>query len=56
MFIQGKLKLIDFGISAQVSDSTEITSILREQPVGTISFMAPESLKRDQQSGRMKPG
>ena len=38
--VQGKLKLIDFGISVGVSD--EQTSMIIAQPEGTPNYIAPE--------------
>jgi serine/threonine protein kinase len=41
--VKGRLKLIDFGIADAIIGDT--TNVLREVPVGTLNFIAPESLK-----------
>ena len=43
MFVQGDLKLIDFGISKTLNDKTSITS--PDRGPGTLIYMAPEMLK-----------
>ncbi|KAI8342952.1 kinase-like domain-containing protein [Chlamydoabsidia padenii] len=48
----GSLKLIDFGISKAVDSKTGLTAV--EHPMGTLSYMAPESLS-DKMSSRGKP-
>eukprot|EP00916_Digyalum_oweni_P005293 GHVL01009276.1.p1 GENE.GHVL01009276.1~~GHVL01009276.1.p1 ORF type:complete len:419 (+),score=76.89 GHVL01009276.1:23-1258(+) len=42
LVVDGKLKLIDFGIAKAISNDT--TNIVRENQVGTISYMAPEAV------------
>ncbi|VUG17335.1 DEBR0S2_04500g1_1 [Brettanomyces bruxellensis] len=42
VFVRGVLKLIDFGISNQVSDHT--VNVYRECQMGTPNYMAPETL------------
>ena len=42
--VNGQLKLIDFGIAKQVAQ--DATSILREDQIGTINYMAPETIDR----------
>ena len=42
LFVQGKLKLIDFGIAKTISDDT--TNIHRDTQVGTLNYMAPEAI------------
>jgi serine/threonine-protein kinase TTK/MPS1 len=42
IFVKGVLKLIDFGIAAQVQD--DHTSALRDSAVGTLNYMAPEAI------------
>ena len=43
LLLQGKLKLIDFGISNAIPDDT--VNVSRAQQVGTPNYMAPESLQ-----------
>lgn len=47
--VQGSLKLIDFGIAKAISNDT--TNIVRDDRVGTVNFMSPESI-----SGMGDPG
>lgn len=42
LLLQGKLKLIDFGISNAIADDT--VNVHREQNVGTPNYMSPEAL------------
>lgn len=42
LFVEGVLKLIDFGIATQVQDDQ--TSAFRESAVGTLNYMAPEAI------------
>jgi serine/threonine-protein kinase TTK/MPS1 len=42
LFVQGTLKLIDFGIAKRMEKDS--TSILRENQVGTLNYMSPESI------------
>merc|ERR1719456_905390 len=44
LLVDGRLKLIDFGIAKRMSSET--THISREASVGTISYMAPEAVKQ----------
>lgn len=43
LFADGKLKLIDFGIAS--TTQADVTSVLKESPMGTFNFMSPESLQ-----------
>eukprot|EP00941_MAST-03F_sp_MAST-3F-sp1_P004420 g4420.t1 len=43
LFVQGTLKLIDFGIAKEI-ESNDTTNIVRDSQVGTLNFMAPEAL------------
>ncbi|OAG30469.1 serine/threonine-protein kinase TTK/MPS1 [Nematocida displodere] len=42
LFVAGRLKLIDFGISKEIRNDT--TNILREKQIGTINYMPPEAI------------
>jgi serine/threonine-protein kinase TTK/MPS1 len=42
VFVKGQLKLIDFGISKEMSNDT--TNIVRNGLIGTINYMAPEAI------------
>lgn len=42
VFVKGHLKLIDFGIAKAFSNDT--TNIYRESQIGTVNYMAPESI------------
>lgn len=43
LFVAGKLKLIDFGIADKIQEN--VTSVLKESPMGTLNFMSPESIQ-----------
>jgi serine/threonine-protein kinase TTK/MPS1 len=45
--VKGVLKLIDFGIARRMQEKPdgEATSVIRSQVVGTVSYMAPETLE-----------
>ncbi|KAK6504234.1 Dual-specificity kinase, spindle pole body (SPB) duplication and spindle checkpoint function [Arthrobotrys conoides] len=42
LLVQGRLKLIDFGIANAIQDDT--VNVHREHQVGTVSYMAPETI------------
>ncbi|KAF3909169.1 PAK-2p27 [Orbilia brochopaga] len=42
LLVQGRLKLIDFGIAGAIQDDT--VNVHREHQVGTVSYMAPETI------------
>ncbi|KAM0794649.1 kinase-like domain-containing protein [Usnea florida] len=52
LLLQGKLKLIDFGISNAIADDT--VNVHREQHIGTPNYMAPEALV-DSNAGSGQP-
>jgi hypothetical protein len=43
VFVEGTLKLIDFGIARAISNDT--TNIVREGTVGTLNYMSPEAIQ-----------
>ncbi|KAL3671000.1 hypothetical protein V7S43_004184 [Phytophthora oleae] len=61
LFVNGALKLIDFGIAKTISNDT--TNIERDSQIGTVNFMSPEAIQgntapngqRDPE-GKMKVG
>ena len=52
LLLQGKLKLIDFGISNAIADDT--VNVHREQHIGTPNYMSPEALV-DSNAGSGQP-
>ena len=49
LLLQGKLKLIDFGISNAIQDNT--VNVHREQHIGTPNYMSPEALVDSNSTG-----
>ena len=49
VFVEGTLKLIDFGIAKAIGNDT--TNIVRDSQVGTINYMAPEALSGSAAAG-----
>lgn len=56
IFVGDQLKLIDFGIATRVNTRPDTTSITRETPVGTLAYMAPESLSVQSDDQKVKVG
>jgi serine/threonine-protein kinase TTK/MPS1 len=54
LLVEGTLKLIDFGIAKCISRDT--TNIERPNQVGTLSYMAPEALKMNEERQAFKVG
>ena len=52
--MQGKLKLIDFGIAKEKDSNT--TNINREETVGTLNYMSPEAISIGEGSSEHKLG
>lgn len=50
LFVRGRLKLIDFGISKEIKNDT--TNIVREKQIGTVNYMSPEAIR----DGKIKMG
>lgn len=46
LLVNGRIKVIDFGIAKRISNDT--TNISRDASVGTLSYMAPEAVKHGQ--------
>lgn len=46
LLVNGRLKVIDFGIAKRISNDT--TNISRDTSMGTLSYMAPEAVKQGQ--------
>ena len=53
LFVQGRLKLIDFGIARAIKNDT--TNIYRDTQIGTLNYMSPEAI-RDSGAGAHKDG
>ena len=43
LFVEGALKLIDFGIANAIQGDK--TSVVRESQVGTLNYMSPEAIQ-----------
>jgi serine/threonine protein kinase len=60
MFIDGTIKLIDFGIAVSLIPDASTTSVERSHRVGTLNYMAPESLQvqpgKNTDEARVKQG
>ena len=59
LFVEGALKLIDFGIAKQDTSKSDTTNIVRDHQVGTVNYMSPEAILNGQPSalgGPMKVG
>jgi serine/threonine protein kinase len=51
VFVDGSLKVIDFGIAKAPVNSDE-TSVIRESQVGTVNYMSPESLRQSRKQAQ----
>jgi serine/threonine protein kinase len=51
LFVEGALKLIDFGIAKQDTSKSDTTNIVRDHQVGTVNYMSPEAILNGQPSG-----
>ncbi|OHS95721.1 hypothetical protein TRFO_10368 [Tritrichomonas foetus] len=56
LFVKGTLKLIDFGIAKSINIDANTTNIERTNQVGTLNYMSPEALKRNEEKGTYKCG
>lgn len=43
VLVQGRIKLIDFGIAKAIANDT--TNIQRDQQIGTVNYMSPEAIE-----------
>ncbi len=43
LFVEGALKLIDFGIANAIQNDK--TSVVRESQIGTLNYMSPEAIQ-----------
>jgi serine/threonine-protein kinase TTK/MPS1 len=50
LFVEGALKLIDFGIAKQDTSKSDTTNIVRDHQVGTVNYMSPEAILNGQTS------
>ena len=52
LFVEGTLKLIDFGIAKAINhnQAPNHTNIVRDHQVGTINYMSPEAILNGQKS------
>eukprot|EP00932_Pfiesteria_piscicida_P004280 SRR837773.14185.p1 GENE.SRR837773.14185~~SRR837773.14185.p1 ORF type:complete len:877 (-),score=140.78 SRR837773.14185:197-2509(-) len=51
LMVNGRVKIIDFGIAKKISCDT--TNIQRENSVGTLSYMAPEAVKQGKEGVKL---
>ena len=49
LIVEGKLKLIDFGIASHLQ--SDKTSVIKDTRMGTFSYMSPESIEEEQSGG-----
>ena len=56
LFVKGTLKLIDFGIAKTIDVDADTTNIERTKQVGTLNYMSPEALQKNEVKGTFKCG
>lgn len=56
LFVKGTLKLIDFGIAKTIDIDADTTNIERTKQVGTLNYMSPEALQKNEVKGTFKCG
>ena len=49
LVVEGKLKLIDFGIASHLQ--SDKTSVIKDTRMGTFSYMSPEAIEEEQSGG-----
>lgn len=42
LLVRGRLKLIDFGIASSMN--ADMTSVVKDCPIGTLNYISPEAL------------
>ncbi len=52
VLVKGRLKIIDFGIAKAIANDT--VNIHRDQQVGTVNYMSPEAIQRENGQNKLK--